>query len=396
MVRLIVLAAALLCAAPAHASTWVTAWATPMQGRVPTGYQTDAGTLAALTGGLSVDRTLRLVVRPSIAGDAVRVRLSAEYARLPLRIGAASVGVAGAGAAVAPGTLRPLTFAGAPAAEVPVGSALISDPVALPVARGSALTVSIHIPLATELSWHATAFATGWVAAGDHTGDEGVAAFPLPITSTPLLERVDVLAADGAGTVVALGDSATDGAGVRTDANERWTDALAARLGTAGIALAVANSGINGNNVGDRGIATDGPCGLCRFDRDVLGATGVRAVIVWEGSNDLSNNATAEALIADVTEAVRRARAAGLRVLLGTAMPRSDWRWTAAMETERQAFNAWVRTQSIADGVIDADRVVRDAAGALDPRYDSGDHLHPNGEGYALIAAAVPLAALAG
>lgn len=123
-------------------------------------------------------------------------------------------------------------------------------------------------------------------------------------------------------------------------------------------------------------------------------------VIVLEGINDLTAPpiATVEELIGGYVRLVDAMHARGLRVLLGTMTPLGGMEGLApGTEPERQAVNAWIRTQSPADGVVDFDAAVRDPAdpSGISPAYDGGDHLHFNLAGYQAMGNAVPLALLA-
>ena len=134
-----------------------------------------------------------------------------------------------------------------------------------------------------------------------------------------------------------------------------------------------------------------------RFDRDVLGQAGVQVVIVWIGLNDLagagafypaSENASVDDVIAGLRQLVGRAHEYGLSILgctispMGgnTSLPGFD---TPQHEAARQALNQWIRTSGVFDGVVDADKALRDPAQPtrLLLVYDSGDHLHPNTDG---------------
>ncbi|MDX6665814.1 MAG: hypothetical protein QOG68_2020, partial [Solirubrobacteraceae bacterium] len=138
------LALVLVASAPAtaHAATWTTVWASPMQGAIPVGYNTDPATLAALPAGVAADSTLRLATRASLGGSALRVRLSGAFDRRALAFDAVSVAVGAGGSALVPGTVRTVTFGGARAGEIPAGATLVSDPVALGVERRQRLVVS--------------------------------------------------------------------------------------------------------------------------------------------------------------------------------------------------------------------------------------------------------------
>lgn len=404
-----VAAALLLLPTTASASPraeWVGAWATS-----PT-------TVPASDTTAFEDQTLRQVVHLSVGGGTVRVRLSNEFGTQPLVIGEAHVARrAGTGSAIEPGTDRRLTFGGRPSATLPAGTPLLSDPVSLSVAADSDLVVSIHLPRHTPATTvHAFPYQDGWVAAGNVTGRA-------EITPTAVLGKwhfltgVSVTGKRGS-TVVAFGDSITDGAETTRGANRRWPDVLARRLQDERSLrhLGVVNAGISGNRMlhdpnppaghpAENYAQYFGQSALRRFDRDVLAQPGVRHVVVLLGVNDLghpgtsaplSEKVSAQDIIGAHRQLIARAHAQGLRIHGGTMTPfRDDTLGFHSPENEaaRQTVNHWIRTSGEYDSVIDFDRAVRDPKqpDRLNPAYDSGDHLHPNDAGMAAMAAAVPL-----
>ncbi|WP_152365254.1 SGNH/GDSL hydrolase family protein [Microlunatus speluncae] len=344
------------------------------------------------------DQTLRQVVDLSLGGDRIRVRLSNVFGDRDLRIGAATValrrGAAGAGTAGQP--LR-LTFHGATATTIPVGAEALSDPVALPVPDGSHLVISLYLPVPTgRATWHRHGWATSYRAAGDASADARSGRFTAIGPSFYFLAGVDVLTRS-AGAVVAFGDSITEGcceAG-SIDADASYPDRLAARLRDRfPDRPAVLNAGISGNALLSDGA---GLSALTRFDRDVLGQTGVRTVIILEGINDIIHSRGAvrpEQLIRAQAELVRRARARGLRVVGATLTPfGGSGGFTAAGEQDRRTVNRWIRSSGVFDAVIDFDRLLRDPndPARLRAAFDPGDHLHPTAAGYAAMAAALDL-----
>lgn len=352
------------------------------------------------------DQTLRLIVRPSVGGNRVRIRLSNEMGSSDLRIGRVTIAPRTAGATIPVGSSRFLTFSGRSSITIPAGAPAVSDPIAMPVTPFADLAISIYLPGSVQAATvHPSAYQANYAST---TGDHCVTP-TLPqqqaFSSWPFLTEVDV---DGAAPVlVAVGDSMTDGAGSSSNTNRRWTDWLARRaqaeLGSG--QLAVVNRGINGNR-----LLTDTPTTLQagndvleRFDRDVLATGGVRVLAFLIGINDIcysppSNPIRPEELFAGYLQLVERARLHGIAVLGTTLPPFQDFvYYTAARENVRQAVNAWMRSTQPFDALIDADLALRDAASPLRLRgaYDSGDHLHPNDAGYEALAAAVPLAMLA-
>nr|WP_239134850.1 GDSL-type esterase/lipase family protein [Streptomyces sp. SID12488] len=232
---------------------------------------------------------------------------------------------------------------------------------------------------------------------GDHAGDAGGDAFTTTDSTFPFLTGVDVRGGPARGSVVALGDSITDGASSTSSANRRWPDYLAARLSDCTTPAGVLNAGISGNRIT---AGTDGnPSAPERLERDVLSQPGARTVILFEGVNDLSwGGATGDQVIDGMREIARRAHAHGLRVIGATVVPYRGWGdwWTEAKEADRQKVNTFVRDGGVFDGYADFDKAVRDPD---DPTryaaaFDSGDHLHPNDTGMKAFADAVDLAGL--
>jgi lysophospholipase L1-like esterase len=375
------------------ASRWVGAWS--------------ADPSDALNHGL-VDQTVRTILTPDLAGDTLRVRLSNRLGAAPVTFQAASVGLRrGSAAALEPGSRRPLTFAGTAAVTVAAGADATSDPVGLAIKPSTDVAVSLFVSGASgPATEHTIGQQTSYFSApgsGDHTGEDAGAAFTLPTTARYFVSGVDVRKSAAVGDVVALGDSITDGYGGPADGNDRYPDFLARRLAAEAPdrRLSVVNAGIGGNKVlTDGRLELAGPAALDRLDADVIAAPGASDVIVLEGINDIAAQATPQQIIAGLGRIVGRLHGAGLAVQLGTltpfgATPAAGARASAA-EAARLEVNRWIRAGGGADATIDFDAAVRDPGvpSHLDPRYDSGDHLHPNAAGRRAMAGAVSLAGL--
>ena len=379
---------------------WIGAWAASQQAPEPQN---------ALPAEAMTDATLRQIVRVTAGGPRLRVRLSNAFGTAPLHVSKVHVArprLLGS-AAIDPASDRPVTFAGHADVTIPAGAEYVSDPVDLAVRPLSSLAITIHLPEppAAQTS-HPGSRTTTFHLHGDHVTDADLPG-AARIAHWYQLSGVDVPAGANVAAIVVFGDSITDGFGVGPDRDERWPDALAERLQADPRArrLSVLNHGIGGNRVLKDGL---GPNGLARFERDVLGQTGVRYVVILEGVNDLGTStrdgpipADAHArLVADMIGAYRqmvaRARARGLTAIGATILPfagAATYHPTAVNEADRQALNAWIRTPGNFDAVIDFDAVMRDPARPerLKPSLDSGDHLHPSIAGYRAMAAAVPL-----
>jgi lysophospholipase L1-like esterase len=289
---------------------------------------------------------------------------------------------------------------------VPAGRQLSSDAVSLPVAPLERLTVTLFFAQRTgPATFHPLALATSYRAEGDHLADRSGKAYTETSQSWYYLSGVDVSGRDG-GTVVAFGDSITDGAFSTPDANNRYPDELAERLAATGSRRGVVNAGIGGNRVltdsagfGDRATA--------RFGRDALDQPGVRTVIVLEGINDIglgvgagNEPVTAGQLIDGHRALIRAAHQRGVRIIGATILPFAGVTYpdfyTDAGEKVRDAVNRWIRTGGEYDAVADLDRALGDPADPdrLNPAYDSGDGLHPNDAGLHRMAQTIDLDSL--
>jgi len=374
---------------------WVTAWTASSA----TGASHDFG-----------GQTLREVVSPHFAGQAIRIRLSNQFGRQPVVFDQASVARRDAGPSLVPGTIRRLTFRGRGGVSIPAGRAVYSDPVRLRIAPFSDVAVSLYAAGATgSTTEHPIAVQTSYAAPGNHVSEAAGGAFSHERTAWDFVARIEVLASGQARTVVALGDSITDGAESTPDRDRRWPDELARLLQSSRSLsrFAVANAGITGNRVlHDTGIY--GPSALRRLAGDVLSQPGLGAVILFEGINDIGSAAQradhtqvgAAAIVAGYETIIRRVHAAGAKVFIGTLTPAGDGTAPAAFGPDysspagvakRELVNRWIRRGRGFDGVIDFDRAIRDpgAPNHIRAAYNSGDNLHPNDAGYRALAKAV-------
>jgi lysophospholipase L1-like esterase len=383
---------------PQSASSWVASWASSQQVPEPNN---------ALPADDLRDATLRQIVHLSTGGSAIRVHLSNVFGSAPLHLLAVHIAhsTANNSATIDASTDDALSFSGRPDVVVPAGAEYISDPVSYAATAGSDLAISIYFGDPPEQqTGHPGSRATSYLAHGNLVSTANFTR-PKKTDHWYQLSGVDVAAVDGF-SIVAIGDSITDGHGATTNGNDRWPDALARRLQASGrYPVGVVNQGIGGNRLLNDGL---GPNALARFDRDVLAQTGVRYVIVLEGVNDLGTfSRTMEAspaehavlvhrILAAYEQMVARAHAHNIRVIGSTILPYAGsdyYHPDAASETDRQAINSWIRTEGHFDDVVDFDRTMCDPSRPdhLLPQFDSGDHLHPSPAGYAAMADSIPL-----
>ena len=378
---------------PKDASHWVGSW-----GADP----------ALPTGPEVTNQTIRQVVRLSMGGTALRIRISNELGTGPLIIGAAHIAKPGQeSGSIDPATDHVLTFGGRTSVTIPPGAPAVSDPVALDIKALDSWAISLFVPRDTgPTATHPLGRATAFLADGGDMTTSPTLSKPTTSTARFFISGVDVEATSGS-AVVTLGDSITDGYGSTLDANRRWPDVLAERLSQAGIPLAVVDAGISGNRIlHDMPEAQFGPAAMARLDRDVLAVPGVRTVILMESINDIGHpgsadlpeqKVSAEDIVAGMRQIIDRAHGRGLRILGATLTPYADTvfpgYFTSEGEASRQAVNHFIRDGGAFDGVIDFDAVVRDPAHPdhIAAEYDFGDHLHPNDAGYRKMGEAVDL-----
>ncbi len=387
-------------AAGSQSTRWVAAWGSAQQEPEPHN---------ALPAGALNDATLRQLVRTSLGGNRLRVRVSNVFGKEPLAIRGVHVARAASPASsrIVPGSDRPLTFGGARQITIPAGAEYVSDPVNLEVPALATLAVSMHVAEhpAVQTS-HPGSRATSYIGRGDQLATIEIAS-PVTVDHWYQLSAVDVVAPQTSRAIVVIGDSITDGFGVKPNTNQRWTDFLSERLqaNPAFHSMAVINTGLGGNRVLRDGL---GPNAMARFERDVFGRSGVRHLILFEGVNDLGtltrdapvsadeHRAFVQRMLTAYGQMVARVRERGIKVIGATILPygaSAYYHPDAANEADRQAINAWIRRPGNVDAVIDFDALMRDPARPqfLKKEYDSGDGLHPSIEGYRAMAAAVPL-----
>lgn len=364
------------------------------------------------------NQTLREVAHISRGGHRFRVHFSNVFGTEPLKIGEAyidnsaraSVGEAmpGLSSILEVGrriSSAAITVRGSTSFIVQPGEEVLSDPINLDCDDWGDLGVNMYFPERTLLStYHAIADSTVVVSQpGNYTVNPE---FPVQYKHDSLyaMTAIDVESAAPSRTVIAVGDSITDGVGATENQDHRWPDELARRLlDGRNNGLAVINEGIGFNKVLSQQTDNQQPSQslLERFDRDVLAQSGARYVIVLDGVNDLgatSDGINTDEFVAKITSAytqlIRRGHAHGLKVYGGTLTSIGHSGYDSVQHREIFAkINHWIRTSGAFDAVIDFELALADHLHPEQLRaiYDSGDHLHPNDRGYAAMAGAIPV-----
>lgn len=350
--------------------------------------------------------TLRQFVHTSVGGKELRIRFSNIFGTDSVTIHTAHLALAaGKGSAgsgdINPATDKSLTFQGSAEMVIPRGESVLSDPVdfVLPALADVAVSIYFGDISATTITGHPGSRSTSFIVASN-----AVSAPSLPAAKKTahwyLITGIEVQCERSGESIVVLGDSITDGRGSTTDGNNRWPDMLARRLSTNALTanVSVVNMGIGGNGI----FGGLGPAAVKRFDRDVLEQSGVRYFILFEGVNDIggreSNMATATNLANACAQMASQAKARGIRAYGATITPFGGSGYYSELhEQERQYVNAWIRSNTVFDGVIDFDAAVRDPVtvtnfqAAYHPGLNANDWLHLNPAGYNAMGNAIDL-----
>lgn len=336
--------------------------------------------------------TMRAAVKVPVGADRFRVKFSNLYGAGDLSIAKVVLSKATGAGWADPGTNVLATFNGGVSVTIPKGAEIWSDPVPIRAVAGARLIVSWYFDREVVAST-GNLFSTVLIGPGDQTAAESFAD-PINALFAYALAGVDAYNANVKKVVVAFGDSITAGVGAVPE--EAYPAQLQGMLGArSGLAenVSVVNEGIPGNKLLFDGL---GPSAISRFDRDALDISGATDVILLLGINDIqadafrpAQRASAEQVINALDALILRAKRKHLNIFIATLTPWKGWAlYTDQREAVRQTVNAWIRTNKDATAVIDLDAALRSPTdlSAMNPAFDSGDHLHPNAAGYGQIA----------
>jgi lysophospholipase L1-like esterase len=341
------------------------------------------------------DQTLRQIVRASVGGNRVRVKLSNLFGTQPLRVEDVHLALREAASSIVASSDRQLRFEGSTTLVLPAGASAFSDPLDFNVRPLVELAISMYLPDTDGPAiFHGIAHQISYVQDGDASGAPQMKNAKAS-KSIYFLAGIDLEGSSLRGTVVTLGASITEGYNAADDTNRRWPDQLARRLADEGLAIGVLNLGISGNRLLSNGA---GESAENRFERNFLDQPNVRWVIFSDDPiNDLGSlpSPTGEALIAALQRLIARAHERKIRFICSTLTPFGGAKaWTPAAEKERQKVNSFIRGEgSGCDAIVDQDAATHDPGHPTRylPAYDIGDHLHPNDAGHQAIANSIDL-----
>ena len=350
--------------------------------------------------------TYRLLIHNAVGGKAVRLRFSNRYGMEALTLRNVSIALPASPLKLPPVdavTVTPLSFNGSREVRIPAGQELRSDPVAFDLPADADIAVTFHIPdVVSNVTAKGLTLTTSWsngANGGDATDDDAGLSLTTPEFGWPFLTGLEV-DAPGATTVVALGDSITDGAFETPNSDQRWPDLLNDRIAGSDLAglRSVVNAGISGNMVtGERsGTASEGEPAVVRMAWDVFEQPNLSHLIIFEGINDVSVGVPGTEIVEGLRTILAEARRRGVKVIVATLTPSfgatGDDGGSTLNEGQRQPINDWVLTSGEPDGVIDFNAAVR--VGLSPDMWLPAltvDFLHPNPLGLMVMANAIPL-----
>ncbi len=332
-------------------------------------------------------RSLREIVQVSIPGDVMRMQLSNIHSKEPVEIKSVFIANALDSCDIDVKSAKYLTFNGKKSVTIPAGEAVYCDEIKydLQPLQQLAITVNYGENTPVNASSHRGSRTTSYIINGEAK----------PKTKFVDAEKldhwyniscIDVQTDKPTECIAIIGNSITDGRGSTTNLQNRWPDFLAKALdGKVG----VLNLGIGGNAVVNGGLSEPA---VVRFDRDVLGQTGVTSVVIFEGVNDIGGQRpNHQEIVNNIIEAyksfIKKSKDAGKKVYLATITPyKNSFYENHFSEAARLTLNDWIRANKDVDGVIDFDAAVRDPQNPsqLQEKY-SDDWLHLNPAGYEVM-----------
>lgn len=383
MKKLFLSLALVACGLSADAQNWTGTWATAVEYTGPSDMPKKS---------LS-NRSVREIIHVSIGGETMRMQLSNVFGNEAVDIQSVFIADAKDSCDIDVKTARYLTFNGKKNITIEAGKDVYSDNIKYNLRPLQRLAITICYGKRTpeHATSHRGSRTTSYIIEGVAKPKTSFGKDAERLAHWYNIAALDVVAPENTPVVAALGNSITDGRGTTTDLQNRWTDRMAEALdGKVG----VLNLGIGGNSVLRGGLSEPA---LVRFDRDILGQRGVNTLIIYEGVNDIgcaneknpkgNSLVIAEELVEAYKTMTEKAHKAGMKVYIATICPfKGNSYYTHFHEAARQTVNDWIRTQKVAEGVIDFDAAVRDGKDPQKLKKElSDDWLHLNPAGYEVM-----------
>ena len=377
-----------LCAITINATAqgWIGTWATAPQ--------TVVKSFMPYNNNMS-NRSVRQVVKVSIGGDMIRLKLSNIYSTEPVVIRSIYIAHAKDSFAIDPKSAKYLKFSNQYKVTIPAGKSITSDALPYDLKPLQRLAITINYTSApTVPTVHMGSRTTSYIMKGVTNAHSN---FEKAFRENHWynISGIDVYTMrTDLSSIAIIGNSITDGKCTTDNAQNRWPDIMSEMLQ---LKYKITNQGVLNLGIGNNRVVVPGGFGVLakeRFDKDVLAQAGVKKVIIFEGINDIGaaksgySETVARQLIESYQAMIKKAKARRLKVYLGTITPfKGAGYYSPFHEAARQTVNEWIRNQAKnkeVDGILDFAKLLQDPKDdrRMKKEYVSNDWLHPNPTGY--------------
>ena len=339
------------------------------------------------------NRSVRQVVKVSIGGDVIRLKLSNIYSMQPVEIRSIYIAHAKDSSDIDAKTAQYFKFGNSYKTVIPAGKQIVSDALKFKLRNLERVAITINYTSAPEVpTVHMGSRTTSYIMKGVTNAHSN---FEKAFRENHWynISGIDVYTMSNSMSAIAImGNSITDGKCSTDNAQNRWPDVMSEMLQ---LKHKITNQGVLNLGIGNNRVTVPGGFGALakeRFDRDILMQSGVKKVIIFEGINDIgaaksgNSETVARQIIESIQGMVRKAKARKMKVYLGTITPfRGAGYYSHFHEAARLYVNDWIRSQAKkVDGILDFAKLLQDPNDdrRMKREYASNDWLHPNPAGY--------------
>ena len=367
-----------------QAQNWVGTWATAPQTVVKSFMPYN---------NCMTNRSVRQVVKVSIGGDVIRLKLSNIYSMQPVEIRSIYIAHAKDSSDIDAKTAQYFKFGNSYKTVIPAGKQIVSDALKFNLRNLERVAITINYTSAPEVpTVHMGSRTTSYIMKGVTNAHSNFAK-AFRENHWYNISGIDVYTmSTNMSAIAIIGNSITDGKCSTDNAQNRWPDVMSEMLQ---LKHKITNQGVLNLGIGNNRVTVPGGFGALakeRFDRDILMQSGVKKVVIFEGVNDIgaarsgSSETVARQIIESIQGMVKKAKARKMKVYLGTITPfKGAGYYTHFHEAARLYVNDWIRSQAKnVDGILDFAKLLQDPNDdrRMKREYASNDWLHPNPTGY--------------
>ena len=339
------------------------------------------------------NRSVRQVVKVSIGGDVIRLKLSNIYSMQPVEIRSIYIAHAKDSSDIDVKTAQYFKFGNSYKTIIPAGKQIVSNALKFKLRNLERVAITINYTSAPEIpTVHMGSRTTSYIMKGVTNAHSNFAK-AFRENHWYNISGIDVYTmSNNMSAIAIIGNSITDGKCSTDNAQNRWPDVMSEMLQ---LKHKITNQGVLNLGIGNNRITVPGGFGALakeRFDRDILMQNGVKKVIIFEGINDIgaarsgNSETVARQIIESIQGMVKKAKARKMKVYLGTITPfKGAGYYTHFHEAARLYVNDWIRSQARnVDGILDFAKLLQDPNDdrRMKREYASNDWLHPNPTGY--------------